>query len=254
MVVLAAVLASPMQAQSRKLKVISTDSTPVVYAFVQLEGGVGQITDENGEISIGAGKTKTFTVNVRRIGFTPWFGKLEFPDTSATLTVIMPRLAQGLAEVRISERAKAPAYLQPFYDRWTMKQKGLLSATFIGPEELEFRHPDRIANMLSGLNGVALRRGNRGEMSAMSTNGTCPMAVVVDGVQKCPRSGCTGGSGGMSLGARAAVPLIDINDLVDANDVAAIEVYTRGGNTPTSLQVNDTACGVIAIWTGSRKP
>jgi hypothetical protein len=48
--------------------------------------------------------------------------------------------------------------------------------------------------------------------------------------------------------------MVDINDLVDANDVAAIEVYTRGGNTPISLQVNDTACGVVAIWTGSRKP
>jgi len=36
------------------------------------------------------------------------------------------------------------------------------------------------------------------------------------------------------------------------NDVMAIEVYERGGNMPISLQVNDTKCGVIALWTGSR--
>jgi hypothetical protein len=45
-----------------------------------------------------------------------------------------------------------------------------------------------------------------------------------------------------------------IDHVVDAASVSAIEVYTRGGNMPVGLQVSDQACGVIAIWTGSRKP
>jgi hypothetical protein len=44
-----------------------------------------------------------------------------------------------------------------------------------------------------------------------------------------------------------------VDALINVNDVMAIEVYARGGNVPISLQVNDTKCGVVAFWTGSRK-
>jgi hypothetical protein len=40
---------------------------------------------------------------------------------------------------------------------------------------------------------------------------------------------------------------------IDINSVAAIEVYKRGGGTPTAFNVDGT-CGVVAVWTGSRKP
>lgn len=43
-----------------------------------------------------------------------------------------------------------------------------------------------------------------------------------------------------------------IDKVVDVNDVMAIEVYPRAGNTPISMQFDDTKCGVVAFWTGSR--
>ena len=46
-------------AQARLLKIVSSDSAPIVYAFVTVEGGDGKITDEHGEISLGAGQKKT---------------------------------------------------------------------------------------------------------------------------------------------------------------------------------------------------
>jgi hypothetical protein len=137
-----------------------------------------------------------------------------------------------------------------------MRQKGVVSAVFIGPEEIEARHPDNITNLLRGLNGVCLGhvtltdangRGNTSKhLFAFSTHpGTltpnggqscpnCPMAIVIDGKQQYP------------------TPPID--NVLDAADVMAIEVYDRAGNIPISMQFNDTVCGVIAIWTGSRKP
>ena len=248
-----ATLSIPLHAQSRKIRVESTEGEPVVYAYISLEGGNGQITDEKGELNIGPGKSKTMSVDVRRIGYSPWFGKIDFPDTAATLVVKMTRISQALAEVRVTERARAPVYLQPFYDRWMMRQKGMLSATFIGPEEIEFRHPGRISTMLNGLNGVELLHGPNGWQAAYTGNFTCPMAIVIDGVQKCGGA-CNGGSAGVTFGKRSRPPPIWIDDLVDAESVAGIEVYSRGGNMPTSLQVQDAACGVIAIWTGSRKP
>ena len=263
------------QAQLRKLKVISSDSLPIVYAFVAVEGGVGQITDENGEVSLGAGKKQTLTLRVQRIGYQPWFGKLDLPDTAAVFTVQLARIAQSLSTVTVTGTAQTRSLkLTGFYDRWMMRQKGTLSAVFIGPEELEFRHPDKITNMLRGLNGVSFRRSCEGEQVAFGINGTCQMAILVDGNRQCPSSGCKGLDGGTSgalSGTRPSVRpgpqggctsslnlnatnAVILDQILNANDVAAIEVYNRGGNVPVSLSASDQSCGIIAIWAGSRKP
>jgi hypothetical protein len=256
----------------RTLRVVSTDSVPIVFAFVSVDGGTGQISDEKGEIKLGAGKRKTVTVNARRIGFEPFFGKIELPDTAAVIKVVLPRLTQQLGAVQVMGRAQVSFALQPFYDRWLMRQKGLLSATFIGPEELEFRHPAKIADMLSGLNGISFRETKDNERVAFGYNGQCQMAILVDGIRQCPGNGCKCSTCGQNIpqlpqrgeggpiwlrGAADTLRLSDMNSvpidrILDANDVAAIEVYTRGGNMPVSLQVSDPGCGVIAFWTGSR--
>ena len=257
-------------AQARKLKIVSSDSAPVAYAYVIVEGGNGQITDEKGEVSLGAGKKKTVSVNTRRIGYQPFFGKLDLPDTAATIVIMLSRLTQTLGTVQVTAQATHSAQLQPFYDRWLMRQKGALSATFIGPEEIEFRHPNKITNMLSGLNGVSWRNNSKGDLIAFGYNGTCQMAVLVDGIRQCPSAGCkcaecagnapeiTSGTPTPSTRFKAANEIDDqnaviIDHVVDAANVTAIEVYTRGANMPVSLQVSDAACGVIAIWTGARK-
>ena len=48
------------------------------------------LTDEDGRVSIGAGKKQTMTIEVRRIGYTPYYGKLDFPDTAITMPVVLP--------------------------------------------------------------------------------------------------------------------------------------------------------------------
>jgi hypothetical protein len=250
--ILALAVPTVLGAQSRVIKVVSSDGQPIAYANVIVEGGITQIADAQGEVSLGAGKRQTLTVNVRRIGYTPWFGKLELPDTAAVLLVSLPRLAQTLAPVTVTgEKAvKSSLVLSGFYDRWLMRQKGVLSAVFISPEELEFRHPERITNMLYALNGVRIKSGC---VQTPSKSGACvqalvafptndplcgPMAIVVDGRQQYPPKGAG----------------VDIDMLLNANDVAAIEVYARGGNMPVNFQFQDSACGVIAFWTGSRRP
>lgn len=266
---LVSALPSAGQAQLCKLRVVSTDGQPVVYAFVTIEGGVGQITDERGEISLGAGKKKTVSATVRRIGYQPWGGKFDLPDTAAVLTVTLSRFAQALNEVRItdsSSNSRIGLKLQGFYDRWMMRQKGTLSATFIGPEEIEFRHPAKITDVLSGLNGVSVGHTNRGDAVLNNYNGQCHPAILVDGMEQCPALGCKCAACSGKITEidprRPSQPgsgdpeatLVLIDRILNANDVTAIEVYTRGGNMPVSLQVSDPGCGVVAFWTGSRKP
>jgi hypothetical protein len=263
-----AAIPSAGHAQLRKLRVVAADTLPIPFAYVTVEGGYGQITDEKGEVSLGAGKRQTLTLRVQRIGYQPWFGKLDFPDTAAVLTVQLARIAQSLSAVTVTGTAAIKSLqLTGFYDRWMMRQKGALSAVFIGPEEIEFRHPDKITNMLRGLNGVTFRRSCEGELVAFSATNLCPMAVLVDGTQQCPSSGCKGTATMLGVsGAQSSHPNCDdprglnattaviIDQFLNAGDVAAIEVYNRGGNVPVSISAWDQACGIIAFWTGSRKP
>lgn len=117
--------AGAAHAQDRVLEVVSTDSQPVSYAFVQANGGHAQLTDETGHVSMGRGKKQTFDVEVRRIGFTPFFGKIELPDTAITVRIVVTPLAQQLSSMRVTSRKSSSSLeLNGFYKRWLDMQKG----------------------------------------------------------------------------------------------------------------------------------
>jgi hypothetical protein len=254
---LGALVPASALAQTTILKVIGIDSVPVPFACVSVEGGTASITDEKGTVSLGATRHRTLTVEVRRIGYQPWFGKLEFPDSATTFTVKLPRIAQQLEGVTVTGQVvKTQLELVGFYDRWMQRQKGTLSATFIGPEELEKRHPSRTSDMLYGLNGVIMVHADNGAICAKGNGGSCFMTVLFDGnvLRPSPPVICPGAATahiGRLPSAGPGGP--DINQYIDASEVAAIEIYARGGNMPISLQAADNACGVLVIWTGSRK-
>lgn len=232
------------------LRVQSLEGSPIAYANVTLDGGATVITDSKGEVGLGNGRLQNFALRVRRIGFAEWFGNVDVPDTASIVTVTMAHVAQQLGAVLVTgQKNPSSPFVQGFYDRWMDRQKGLLSATFIGPEELEFRHPDVVTNMLRGVLGVRfvnVCEGN-GCLVAMSSNVACkvPMAVVIDGKQQMGENIAPPGA--------PEVLVVRIDRYVSANDVMGIEVYARGGNMPISLQVDDSRCGVIAFWTGSRR-
>jgi hypothetical protein len=257
-----------LRAQST-IHVIGSDSVPVPFATVFIQGGAANIADEHGNLAM-RGKRQVLNAEVRRIGYTPWFGKITLPDTAATITIVLPNLAQQLSSVTVSA-ASAPASVRlmqsGFYDRVTMRQKGALSATFIGPEEIEKRHPSRMSDLLQGLSGVSIMRTPLGGMVARGNGGSCYMAVVLDGQRLCPPMGCHTAmqtsdnatplvikGGRIDKDTTFDDVTVNINQFVEANDIVAVEVYGRGANMPISLQAVDNACGVIAIWTGSRHP
>jgi hypothetical protein len=252
-VLMATLLAtSATHAQDRVIHVISVDSQPIAYAFVQANGGHAQLTDENGRVSMGSGKKQTFTIEVRRIGFTPFYGKIDFPDTGIVIPVMLPSLTQQLGSVKITARKlRSSLELNGFYKRWLDGQKGVTSAVFIGPEEIEKRNASRLSAVLNGVNGISMSRtSNANTVVTSSSGGSCPMAIIVDGRQVCPVGGCSFQDYSHGLTDLNSV-LID--QVLDINSVAGIEVYKRGGNMPTDFHV-DGECGAVAVWTGARKP
>jgi hypothetical protein len=142
-----------------------------------------------------------------------------------------------------------------FYDRVQLRQKGVLSGTFLGPEEIERRHPAAVTDLLRGLNGVVIVNGPRGEKCALGYGGGCFMTVMLDGATLRPESRfCSMNSSTLTMNPMTIPPKgPDIEEFITSGDVAAIEVYPRGANMPISLQAADNACGVVAIWTGSRR-
>jgi hypothetical protein len=248
---IASLAASAMQAQDRVLRVTGTDGQPISYAFVQANGGHAMLTDEDGRVGMGAGKKQTLTIEVRRIGFTPFYGKLDFPDTAVTMPIVLTAIAQQLGSVKVTaNKSKNSLELSGFYRRWLDAQKGVTSAVFIGPEEIDKRNSSRVTAMLSGVNGVNISRTSNGNSVAVSgAGGLCPMAIIVDGRKVCPNGGCNALDMSKGLTDMNAVAL---DQVLDINSVAGIEVYKRGGNMPTDFHV-DGECGAIAFWTGSRK-
>jgi hypothetical protein len=238
-------------AQDRLLRVLGTDSLPIAYAFVQANGGHAMLSDEDGRVSIGSGKKQTFTIEVRRIGYSPFYGKMDFPDTGITIPLVLQGVGQQLSAVKVSvNKTKSSLELAGFYRRWLDNQKGVTSAVFIGPEEIDKRNSSRVSAMLSGVNGVSLSRTANGNSVAVSgAGGACPMAIIVDGRKVCPNGGCLALDVSRGLNDMNAV-LID--QVLDINSVAGIEVYKRGGNMPSDFHV-DAECGAIAFWTGTRK-
>jgi hypothetical protein len=249
--------------QSSKIRVVSTEGAAIPYAWVSVQGSQALVTDENGEVALGTVHHKTFTVEVRRIGYAPWMGPVVFPDTAAVIGVSLARVAQQLGSVTVmGEHIKNQLALTGFYDRVLMRQKGVLSATFVGPEEIEQRHAARFSDLLEGRLGVALMHTSDNKVIARGIGGMCFMTILLDGNRVCPPAGCNiepssafsaNRAGDPAVQAQAKDAKVDLNQYIDVNDVAAIEIYARGGNMPVSLQAADNSCGVIAIWTGARR-
>lgn len=243
--------AGSAHAQDRVLRVVSIDSQPIAYAFVQSNGGHAQLTDENGRVSMGAGKKQTMTIEVRRIGFTPFYGKVDFPDTAVTIPIILPPIAQQLRGVRVTaDKSKSSLELNGFYKRWLDAQKGATSAMFIGPEEIDKRNTSRVSALLGGVSGLSMGHTTNGNNVITAGSGACAMAVIIDGRQVCPTVGChidAGGKGGLT-----DQNSVLIDQVIDINSVAGVEVYRRGGNMPSDFHV-DGECGAVAFWTGGRR-
>jgi Carboxypeptidase regulatory-like domain len=78
------------------------------YAVINLPAlSIERFTDGSGRYSLGALRSGTWEVLVRRIGFTPWRGKVTIvADSTTTLDVRLEQLPQRLATVAVRDLAR----------------------------------------------------------------------------------------------------------------------------------------------------
>ncbi len=251
-VVLSFVIPTLLGAQGITLRVVDALDKPISFAWVSVDGAKGRYTDATGEVFVGRGANRQVWLDIRRLGFSPYKEKLILPDSTFTFAVALQALPNTLTAVQIiAKGTNGPLETTGFYRRALDFQRGAGTAMFIGPEELEARNPSKATDALRGQRGIDIKRENTtGKMIATSRNGLCQVPVLVDGV----RVVATKDFGGSSLQTREnRSSYQSIDDFVDGNVITAMEIYPRGAMVPHELQVPDAACGLIVVWTGSRK-
>lgn len=160
-----------------------------------------------------------------------------------TRTVELEVLPNQTRHVRIS-LAPAPIELQPitvtvdtrpvwleragFYER---QAKGL--GQFMGPEWMERRSPYRFSQVLQNVHGLEVRPFQCNPhceyfVQTTTSSGFCPPTFYVDGRK-------------LRLGS-----IVDLDALVPASDLAAVEVYRGISQTPAQYYGK---CGAVVIWT-----
>jgi hypothetical protein len=160
------------------------------------------------------------------------------------LTVVEVRMApEALALEPLVITAEARTFhleMQGFYER---RSKGLDTGIFITPEIMEERMPNRLTDLFWSLPATRVIETQVGDQGVYFRAGErfgdiCWPMVFQD--RQLVRTG-----GLQSGGADPAA----LNEILEAFDVAAIEIYRSPAEIPPEFNGPNAACGVIVLWT-----
>lgn len=219
---------------------------PIPFATVYVNGGAAQLADSSGRLLLNL-QEKSVRVLVRRLGFVAFDGVLQREDETKPFRVALSQAAQSLARIDVTgNREKSPLERTGFYSRMLDVQRGTVVGEFFTPEMLEARETTHLSNVLRASRFVEVLRVGRKYVlmgrAPTSLGGVgCAMNVFLDGIR-------------MSEGIQD--PAVDIDELVNGYNVSAIEVYRSAANVPAALMPlggGGSNCGVVAIWTGSKR-
>lgn len=212
-------------------RVVDTDRIPVVGAEVAaLRGGdvvVMARTGVDGRFNLGEFAPGRTTISVRRLGFRPREFDLDVPASSAPerITAVLTSMPTELEEIRVEARiAESNGRLREFYAHRSRSQFGY----FMDTDVIAERHARHASDLLRMVPGARLIP-SRGIGSAVRIRGCRPL-LWIDGQR---------------------VPGAELDDAVNANDIAALEVYNSFAGIPPQYVDRASNCGAIVVWTKS---
>ncbi|MBL0941026.1 MAG: hypothetical protein IBJ03_19230 [Gemmatimonadaceae bacterium] len=228
------------------IRVVDESDLPVAMAEVQLDRrGYSRLdlrTDSAGiaQVLVAPG---TWTLGVRRLGFTRATANVEVDTGDTRLTVQVERQATRLAGMKTEEDMPASPRLGEFERRRALK----MPSAVITRADIDRVNSPVLSRMLRGVGGLRIA-DSVGSIVAISGRGNKPSRInggTGFGLAPCVMR--------MMLDGVLLPPLSNIDAIVPG-DVHGIEVYNGPARLPPELAGlrTDNWCGVIAIWTRDR--
>jgi hypothetical protein len=212
-------------------KVINKQGAPVEGARVTLNGtGASTLTRAGGEFVLDSLPSGTQALTVRHLGYAPTEVGVELSSrTPFRVNVQMGPYVPVLETREVVSRQDAGLERVG----WTTRKRGSSSGYFISPEQIEARKAIQFTDLLTTTPGVRVQ-GSMGRMMVTAT-------------RTAGRQGCVNiyvdGSKWQQLEAG------DLDSFVRPQDVAAIEVYPSGANSPVEFQSSGGDCAAVVVWT-----
>lgn len=253
---LLAATAFPARAQGEKvtvIKVTDVEGRLIPFALVQIENGASRVADDSGRAVFNMKSPDSLRLQVRRMGFSPFIGWARRDSTTKEFLADLIPLPRALNAVTVEGRRDTPLARRGFYDRMERVSKGAQAARFVTPEELDLRNPLNISSILGGDRYVKVQNYNGRSILMSTRNPNCAMDILLDGQRL---SGTLEEAMGMRPGKPDIRTLTSIDEIININSIAAIEVYGSIAQAPVELQRaagSSFGCGLVALWTGSRR-
>ncbi|HKG94188.1 MAG TPA: carboxypeptidase regulatory-like domain-containing protein [Gemmatimonadaceae bacterium] len=195
-------------------------------AFVTVPGtGVGARSGIDGAFVLGGLPAGTYALEARMIGMTPAVTPVHLStERTSTVAVVLTKQPPQLSKVTVygkSQRTLRDRDLERFLRR---KQSGF--GRYLTRDQIERLGATRVTDILMQVPGASVYPGPTGNTVVL--RGNCRPAVFLDGVP---------------------VPGDQIDAMIPASMVGAVEVYTSAAFVPFELTSGGSSCGAIGIWT-----
>jgi hypothetical protein len=242
----------PTQAQTVRGRVLESQSArPVVSAGVVLldtafVSVAGTATNDSGTFTLEAPGPGAYYVLTEALGYSPSIdGILELAEGgSITVEIYLKPQPIVLDSIKVAvERAQIFQHLERAgYN----ERQAAGFGHFITPDDIRQRNPRTVEDFFRNAPGIRIVHGNAGTGIAFRSGtihgqnavtdlpGYCKPNVYVDGVL---------------VNADADPPWSGLEGVVDIDQIAAVELYTRASNVPLQWGGTIAACGVVLIWT-----
>ena len=274
-----ALLPAIVGAQERTARVIVTDSlgNRVAFAWVQSKSGTPRAADDSGRVTIDLAPTDSIQLTVRRIGYTPFEGKVGRDAALDGYRVMLMPLPQALERINIIAPQENRLYRNGFYARAENAWKIATPSLFLSPEAIDARPVSRTSQLVSTI--PFLRIQYEGGRAFLVGRGRCAVTVLIDGRrQRGMVEEINTKEGELAVKRMAAMlprqnhpndeeirqgtarfdylaQRQSIDELISHGSIAAIEVYASANQAPVEFR-NEAmvpSCAILAIWTGPRQ-
>jgi hypothetical protein len=216
------------------------DGGPIEGARVALPSGAGEAhTNARGEFVLQGLPYGTHTIEARAIGYVP--GQeiadiVEFRQQPAEF-VLLDVSAYLLDTVRVAAVRRLDAAARGGFER----RRRMGSGYFLDESVLDTIKAITFRDLVRRVPGIRFTRGNRVDDSWREhvefTSGQSEACIPVIWLD----------------GAKLIQDRTDLDVIIHPASVRRIEVYMRGVAIPAEFSSNQS-CGVLAIWTGPRRP